>query len=90
MAGRRTAVGTVVSCDMNKTVIVSVQRLVRDQRYGKTRRLVTHFKAHDAQQTCRVGAQVELMETRPQSREKHWRVARILRQPTIATSGSTP
>lgn len=88
MAGRRTAVGVIVSRGMNKTVVVSVERLVRDRRYGKTLRLATRLKAHDARQACQVGAQVEVAETRPRSRETHWRVARILHQPPEGVQGS--
>lgn len=78
MTGRRTQAGVVVSQGMDKTVIVLVERLVRHQRYGKTLRLATRLKVHDPRRVGVVGARVEVMESRPQSRGKHWRVVRVL------------
>ncbi len=94
MAGRRTQAGVVVGQGMDKTVIVLVERLVRHQRYGKTLRQATRLKAHDPQHVGAVGARVEVMESRPQSRGKHWRVVRVLQPaPAVASvvaSEATP
>lgn len=81
MAGRRTQDGLVVGQAMDKTVIVLVARIVRHQLYGKTLRRTTRLKAHDPQRVGAVGARVEVMESRPQSRGTHWRVVRVLQPP---------
>ncbi len=77
-AKQRTAMGTVISDKMDKTVVVSVQRLTRHQLYGKVLRRSTKLKAHDQTDECRVGDQVEITECRPLSKDKHWRVSRVL------------
>lgn len=71
-------VGKVVSDAMDKTVVVAVERLVRHRLYERTIRRTTKFKAHDEHNEAHVGDVVEIMETRPLSREKRWRVTRIL------------
>jgi small subunit ribosomal protein S17 len=63
---------------MDKTVVVAVETHVRHPLYGKIMRRTTKFKAHDETNDARVGDTVEIMETRPLSREKRWRVARIV------------
>jgi small subunit ribosomal protein S17 len=63
---------------MDKTVVVAVESLVRHPLYGKIIRTTKRFKAHDEENQCGVGDVVEIMETRPISREKRWRVARIV------------
>ncbi len=75
---RRTIAGVVTSDKMDKTVVVTVTRRVRDRRFHKfvTRRL--KYKAHDEGNTCETGDQVELVEARPYSKSKRWRVSRIL------------
>lgn len=75
---RKVRVGKVVSDAMDKTVVVAVERLVRHPLYERTMRRTTKFKAHDEQNEAHVGDIVEIMETRPLSREKRWRVTRIL------------
>jgi small subunit ribosomal protein S17 len=70
--------GVVVSDKMNKTVVVAVQRLVKHSRYGKYVKRRTHFKAHDEENDCSVGDRVVIAETRPLSRDKRWRVRKIL------------
>ncbi|MEW6542065.1 MAG: 30S ribosomal protein S17 [Nitrospirota bacterium] len=75
---RRAWVGRVVSNKMNKTVVVAVERFVPHPVYRKIIRRVTKLKAHDEQNHCQVGDQVKLIETRPISKEKHWRVVEIL------------
>lgn len=75
---RRTRVGTVVSDKMDKTVVVSVERKVQHPLYGKTMRLTSKFKAHDELNECGVGDRVRIMETRPISKDKRWRVMEII------------
>lgn len=75
---RRTISGTVTSAAMDKTIVVTVVRRVRDRRFHKfvTRR-VKH-KAHDERNECKVGDVVELVESRPYSRTKRWRYSRTI------------
>jgi small subunit ribosomal protein S17 len=75
---RRGVVGRVVSDKMQKTVVVELERQVRHAAYGKIVRRRTRVKAHDAEDACHVGDVVRLMETRPLSREKRWRVVEIV------------
>lgn len=75
---RRTQVGTVVSDKMDKTVVVSVERTLRHPLYGKTMRRSATFKAHDELNECGVGDRVKIMETRPISKDKRWRVTEII------------
>ena len=70
---RKTRVGTVVSDKMDKTVVVSVERLIRHPLYGKTIRETVKFKAHDENNECGIGDRVRIMETRPLSKDKRWR-----------------
>lgn len=79
MRGRaRTRDGVVISDKMEKTVIVQVERLAPHQKYGKYLRRLRKVKAHDAANQCRVGDRVRIIETRPLSRDKRWRVQQIL------------
>ncbi len=75
---RREWVGSVVSNKMNKTVVVAVDRFVSHPIYRKVLRRVTRLKAHDEQNSCKVGDRVRLIETRPISKDKHWRVVEIV------------
>lgn len=75
---RREWVGSVVSNKMNKTVVVAVDRFVSHPVYRKVLRRVTRLKAHDEQNSCKVGDRVRLIETRPISKDKHWRVVEIV------------
>jgi small subunit ribosomal protein S17 len=75
---RKTRVGVVVSDKMDKTVVVSVERTVRHPLYNKTMRQTIKFKAHDEANECSVGDRVRIMETRPLSRDKRWRVVEIV------------
>lgn len=75
---RKVREGIVVSNKMNKTVVVEVERLVRHPLLGKVLRRTTRFKAHDENNECREGDRVLIMETRPLSKEKRWRVVQIL------------
>ena len=74
---RKVRVGKVVSNKMQKTVVVVVESRVRHPLYGKFMRRTTRFKAHD-EQSCGEGDTVEIMETRPLSKDKNWRVVRIV------------
>lgn len=75
---RREWVGRVISNKMNKTVVVAVERSVIHPMYRKILRRVTKLKAHDEQNTCRIGDRVRMIETRPISKDKHWRVVEVL------------
>lgn len=77
---RQMTVGTVVSDKMQKTVVVEISRLVRHQAYDKMVRRKTRVKAHDEANACREGDTVRLMETRPISKDKRWRVVEILKR----------
>ena len=75
---RRERFGNVVSNKMDKTVVVAIDRYVSHPVYDKFIRRVTKLKAHDEQNACQVGDRVKLIETRPISKEKHWRVVQIM------------
>jgi len=75
---RKTREGLVVSDKMDKTVVVEVEDRVKHPKYGKVIRRTKRYKAHDAENACGVGDRVVLMETRPLSATKRWRVSRIL------------
>jgi small subunit ribosomal protein S17 len=75
---RKVREGLVVSDKMAKTVVVAVEDRVQHPLYGKTIRRTRKYKAHDEANSCGVGDRVLLMETRPLSATKHWRVVEIL------------
>jgi small subunit ribosomal protein S17 len=75
---RRSKVGRVVSDKMDKTVVVSVERLRRHPIYKRVVRLSSKFKAHDQENTARVGDTVRIEESRPLSREKRWTVVEVV------------
>lgn len=75
---RRTLVGTVVSDRMDKTVVVRVERLVQDPRYKKYVRRRSKFMAHDESNACSVGDRVQIIEHRPISKRKRWKVQSTL------------
>ena len=75
---RKTREGLVVSDKMDKTVVVEVEDRVKHPKYGKVIRRTKRYKAHDAENACGVGDRVLLMETRPLSATKRWRVSQIL------------
>jgi small subunit ribosomal protein S17 len=70
--------GVVVSNKMDKTVVVVVERLVKHPKYKKYLRARKKYKAHDEKNECQVGDRVELIETRPLSREKRWAVRAVV------------
>jgi len=71
-------VGTVVSDKMDKTVVVAVTSVVKHPLYDKRVKRTRKFKAHDEANQCQIGDKVRIMETRPLSKEKRWRVVEIL------------
>jgi len=75
---RKTRNGTVVSDKMDRTVVVAVETLGQHKLYGRTVRRTKKFMAHDDENQCRMGDKVKIMETRPLSRHKRWRVTEIL------------
>ena len=75
---QRVSYGRVVSDKMDKTVVVAVTRQVQHPLYGKVMRRVTRIKAHDEANESRIGDRVKIVETRPRSKNKHWRVATIV------------
>ena len=77
-AQRKTREGLVVSDKMDKTVVVAVEDRVKHPLYGKVLRRTSKLKAHDEQNACGVGDRVLLMETRPLSATKRWRIVEIL------------
>ena len=75
---RKGMVGTVTSDKMDKTVVVSVETSVSHKMYGKTVKRTYKLKAHDEENKCEIGDKVKVMETRPLSKDKRWRVVEIL------------
>ena len=80
---RKTRIGQVVSDKMDKTVVVTVERLVQHPLYNKTIRRTERYKAHDEANACQIGDKVRIMETRPLSRDKRWRVVDIIESQVI-------
>ena len=80
---RKVMIGTVVSDKMDKTVVVAVETSVRHEIYKKTVKRTYKLKAHDEENSCKVGDKVEVMETRPLSKDKRWRVVRIVEKAVI-------
>jgi small subunit ribosomal protein S17 len=75
---RKTRIGKVVSDKMDKTIVVGIETLVRHPLYGKSIKRTTKLKAHDENNECRIGDKVKIMETRPLSRDKRWRLVKII------------
>ena len=75
---RKSRVGVVISNKMAKTVVVKVERRVANGQYGKIIKRAEKYKAHDEAQTCQIGDKVRIVETRPLSKDKRWRVAETL------------
>lgn len=75
---RKTRVGTVVSDKMDKTIVVAIKTKVRHPLYGKMVNRTRKFKAHDEENQCGVGDTVRIMETRPISKDKRWRLVEII------------
>jgi small subunit ribosomal protein S17 len=75
---RKTRVGKVVSDKMQKTVVVAIERRVPHPQYGKMMTLSTRLKAHDEENQAKAGDTVRIMETRPMSKDKRWRLVEIV------------
>lgn len=75
---RKVRIGTVVSDKMDKTVVVAIETFVTHPLYKKQIRKTTKLKAHDEENACGIGDVVRIMETRPLSKDKRWRVASII------------
>ena len=80
---RKVMVGTVKSNKMDKTVVVSVQTNVSHGVYGKTVKRTYNLKAHDEENVCQIGDKVKVVETRPLSKDKRWRVVEVLEKADI-------
>jgi small subunit ribosomal protein S17 len=81
---RKVLQGTVVSTKMQKTVVVAIESIVRHRLYKKTMRRTKRYKAHDETNACVLGDIVRIVESRPLSKEKRWRVAEILTRGNVA------
>lgn len=77
---RKTRVGDVVSDKMDKTVVVAVTRLVRHPLYGRFVKKTSKFKVHDENNECQTGDVVKIMETRPLSKDKRWRLVEVTKK----------
>jgi len=77
---RKVRIGRVVSDKMDKTVVVAVESFIKHPLYGKRVRKTKKYKAHDENNMCRVGDEVKIIETRPLSKEKRWRVVEIVKK----------
>ncbi|MDF1700883.1 MAG: 30S ribosomal protein S17 [Planctomycetota bacterium] len=81
---RRVVTGKVVSDKMDKTITVRQERLVKHPLYGKYIRRATSYKAHDENNTARMGDVVEITSSRPVSKTKSWRLVRVVRSDSLA------
>ena len=77
-AYRKTRVGKVVSNKMDKTIVVAIQTSYKHPLYGKTMKRTFKLKAHDENNECQIGDTVKVMETRPLSKDKRWRLVEIV------------
>ena len=75
---RKVRIGRVVSDKMDKTIVVAIEDSVKHPLYGKVVKRTVKIKAHDEENTCGIGDRVKVMETRPLSRDKRWRLAEII------------
>ena len=80
---RKTIIGTVSSDNMDKSVVVSVEMREMDKTYGKIKKKTYKLKAHDENNECKIGDKVKVMETRPLSKDKRWRVVEIIEKAII-------
>ena len=80
---RKVMIGTVVSDKMDKTVVVAVETSVRHKVYKKTVKRTYKLKAHDEENACQIGDKVKVMETRPLSKDKRWRVVEVVEKAII-------
>ena len=75
---RRTITGFVTSNKMDKTIVVAVEESRRHALYGKSEKITKKFMAHDEKNECQIGDKVEIMETRPLSKNKRWRLVEVV------------
>ena len=75
---KKTRVGVVTSDKMDKTIVVSIVDNVKHQKYGKIVKRTYKLKAHDENNECHIGDRVQVMETRPLSKDKRWRLVQII------------
>ena len=80
---RKVMIGTVVSNKMDKTVVVAVETSVKHKMYNKIVKRTYKLKAHDEENACNIGDKVKVMETRPLSKDKRWRVVEIMEKAVI-------
>ncbi|EPZ45875.1 30S ribosomal protein S17 [Alicyclobacillus acidoterrestris] len=80
---RKERIGKVVSDKMNKTIVVAVEENVKHRLYSKTIRRTKKFKAHDENNEAKIGDTVRIMETRPLSKDKRWRLVEIIEKAVI-------
>ncbi len=79
---RKTQIGIVVSDKMQKTIVVKVSHLVKHTAYNKYIKRSVKYKAHDETNSCMIGDRVQIIETRPLSKDKHWKVKQVLERTT--------
>lgn len=79
-ANRKTRIGVVVSDKMDKTIVVAIKTKMKHPLYGKTVNRTKKLKAHDEENKCKVGDTVKIMETRPLSKEKRWRLVEVVEE----------
>ena len=80
---RKVMIGTVLSNKMDKTVVVAVETSVSHKKYGKTVKRTYKLKAHDEENVCQIGDKVKVMETRPLSKDKRWRVVEVVEKAIV-------
>ena len=80
---RKTMTGTVVSNKMDKTIVVAVEKSISHKVYGKTVKRTYKLKAHDEENVCQIGDKVKVMETRPLSKDKRWRLVEVVEKAVI-------
>ena len=80
---RKTMIGTVVSDKMDKTIVVAVETRVKHPIYKKTVKRTYKLKAHDEENVCHVGDTVKVMETRPLSKDKRWRLVEVVEKAVV-------
>ena len=80
---RKVMIGTVTSNKMDKTIVVSVETSVKHPIYGKIVKRTYKLKAHDEENQCQIGDKVKVMETRPLSKDKRWRLVEVIEKAVI-------
>jgi small subunit ribosomal protein S17 len=89
-SARKSVVGRVVSDKMNKTIVVQVERIVRDPRFGKFLKKYSKCYAHDEKREAKTGDRVQIAETRPMSKSKRWRLISILEKGAVDAPALQP